>query len=178
MGPGGQSGPRRKHRSGFLLATRTKDCLLRRRRGVSSPPDPRRNQRLMIPSGPVWPPGPGSPWPLHPNFLQRAKMIRFRSSAMFLTEPHLSPISQRWMSPATRVPVPNFFPRLFTFPFRISYGGEKTNRNPYDLSALLGKLKCLSVTRTFSTGESHAPPRSTFDVPEEGPLGLFLGLLL
>jgi len=76
LGPGGQAGTRRKHRSGFLLATRTKACLLRRRRGGSSPPYLRRNQRLMIPSGPVWPPGPGSPWPLRPNFLQRAKMLR------------------------------------------------------------------------------------------------------
>jgi hypothetical protein len=30
--------------------------------GVISPPHPRGNQRLMIPSGPVWPPGLGIPW--------------------------------------------------------------------------------------------------------------------
>jgi len=55
---------------GFPLATRTKDCLRRRRRRVSSPLDPRRNQRLMIPILPL-----AGPRALGPNFLQRAKIV-------------------------------------------------------------------------------------------------------
>jgi len=56
FGPGGRNGTRRKRRLGCLLAPKIQVCFRRGRRGVSSPPSPRRNQRLMIPSGPVWPP--------------------------------------------------------------------------------------------------------------------------
>src|SRR4030043_63757 len=42
--------------------------LRRRRRKASVPPHPRRNQRLMIPSGLDWPPGHGRPWPLRRTF--------------------------------------------------------------------------------------------------------------
>jgi len=77
FGPGGQAGPRRKHRLGCSLATEIKVCFLRRRRGVFTPPYPRRNQRLMIPSGPVWLPGPGSTWPLRHSFFQRTKVLPF-----------------------------------------------------------------------------------------------------
>ena len=42
--------------------------LRRRRRKASAPPHPRRNQRLMIPSGLDWPPGHGCPWPLRRTF--------------------------------------------------------------------------------------------------------------
>ena len=53
MGPGGQSGTRRKHRLGYPLASKIKVCFRRRRRGGSSLPPPRRNQRLMIPIPPL-----------------------------------------------------------------------------------------------------------------------------
>jgi hypothetical protein len=81
LGPGGQNGTRRKHRSGCSLATEIKVCFRPRRRGVSSPAHPRRNQRLMIPSGPVWPPGPGSTWPLRHSFFKGLKCYKFRLSA-------------------------------------------------------------------------------------------------
>jgi len=55
---------------------RIKACFLRRRRGVFSPPHSRRNKRLMIPSGPVWPPNPGIPWPWRHAFLQRTKVLQ------------------------------------------------------------------------------------------------------
>jgi len=42
--------------------------LRRMRRKASAPPHPRRNQRLMIPSGLGWPPGHGRPWPLRRTF--------------------------------------------------------------------------------------------------------------
>jgi hypothetical protein len=54
---------------------RIKARFLRRRRGVFSPPHLRRNQRLMIPSVPVWSPGPGIPWPWRHTFLQRTKAL-------------------------------------------------------------------------------------------------------
>ena len=44
--------------------------------GGSCPPHMRRNQRLMIPSVPVWPPAPGGPCPLQHTFFQRAKVLR------------------------------------------------------------------------------------------------------
>ena len=83
VGAGGQSGTRGKHRSGFLLATRTKYCLLRRRQGVSSRPYPRRNQRLMIPIGPVWPPGTKSTWPLRRSISQKTKVLPILHFAFF-----------------------------------------------------------------------------------------------
>jgi len=58
--PGGRSGTRRKHRLGCSLDSRIQACFRWMRRGASSPPHPRSYQRLMIPSGPVWPPGPGT----------------------------------------------------------------------------------------------------------------------
>jgi poly-beta-hydroxyalkanoate depolymerase len=73
--PGGWGGTRRKHRLGFPLAARTSQGLRRRRRGVSSPPALRRNQRLMIPSVPPQPPGHGTAWLLYPNFLQTANLL-------------------------------------------------------------------------------------------------------
>ena len=83
VGAGGQSGTRGKHLSGFLLATRTKYCLLRRRQGVSSRPYPRRNQRLMIPIGPVWPPGTKSTWPLRRSISQKTKVLPILHFAFF-----------------------------------------------------------------------------------------------
>ena len=43
--------------------------------GVFSPPHPRRNMRLIIPSGPVWPPGPGTTWPLRHSFYQSTEVL-------------------------------------------------------------------------------------------------------
>ena len=37
------------------------------------PPYPRRNMRLMIPSGPVWPPNPEIPWPGDTPFFKERK---------------------------------------------------------------------------------------------------------
>jgi hypothetical protein len=59
FGFGDQAGTRRKNRLGSPFSPRMKARFLQRRRGVSPPPHPRRNKRLMIPSGPVWPPNPG-----------------------------------------------------------------------------------------------------------------------
>ena len=42
--------------------------LRRRRRKASALPHPRRNQRIMVPSGLDWPPGHGCPWPLRRTF--------------------------------------------------------------------------------------------------------------
>jgi hypothetical protein len=75
FGPGGQAGTRRKLRLDFPLPPRIKARFLRRRRGRFSPPHSRRNQRLMIPNGPVWPPGPGITWPWRHTFLQRTKVL-------------------------------------------------------------------------------------------------------
>jgi len=71
FGPGGQAGTRRKQRLGFPFSPRIKARFRPRGRGVLSPPPPRRNRRLMIPGGPVWPPGPGIPWPWRHTFLPR-----------------------------------------------------------------------------------------------------------
>src|SRR4030042_2852995 len=82
--PGGLGGTRRKHRLGFHLATKNPGRFRRRRRGVFTPPRPRRNQRLMIPSGPPRLPGHGFPRPLRPTSFQRAKVLLFYRSDRFL----------------------------------------------------------------------------------------------
>jgi len=73
---GGLGGTRRKHRPGFRLATKNPARFRRRRRGAFSPPHPRRNQRLMIPSGPPRPPDHGFPLILRLTSFQRAKVLR------------------------------------------------------------------------------------------------------
>jgi len=73
--PGGLGGTRRKHRPGFQLATKNPARFRRRMRGGSSPPHLRRNQRLMIPSGPPRPPGHGFTRPLGFTSFQRAKLL-------------------------------------------------------------------------------------------------------
>jgi len=80
--PGGLGGTRRKHRPGFHLATKNPLRFRRRRRGTFSPPHSRRNQRLMIPSGPPRPPGHEFPRSLSSTSFQRAKvLIKFWLSA-------------------------------------------------------------------------------------------------
>src|SRR4030043_421295 len=74
--PGGLGGTRWKHRLGFHLATRNPARFRRRRRGAFSPPHPRRNQCLMIPSGPIRPPGHEFPRPLRTTSFQRAKGLQ------------------------------------------------------------------------------------------------------
>jgi hypothetical protein len=75
FGPGGRVGTRRKHRRGCPLAPRNHACTLRRRR-----PAPRRNQRLLIPSGPIWVPGPGIPGPADTLFFKERKCYDFFNS--------------------------------------------------------------------------------------------------
>ena len=54
MGPGGQNGTRRKHRSvGLYLGHGDQILFPTEEAGVSSPPHPRRNQRRMIPIPPL-----------------------------------------------------------------------------------------------------------------------------
>ncbi len=100
--PGGLGGTRRKHRPGFRFATKTPVRLRRRRRGAFSPSYPRRNERLMIPSGPPKRPGHGFPGPLRPISFQRAKVLRINNGTKIgiRSDFSTSPIGSAGASPS------------------------------------------------------------------------------
>jgi hypothetical protein len=68
--PGGPGGTRRKHRPGWAETQRKHRISAEGCGRPWPPPPPRRNHRLMVPSGPTGPPGRGISWPLRRTFIR------------------------------------------------------------------------------------------------------------
>ena len=107
--------------AGFHFATKTSASFRRRGRGASSPPHPRRNQRLMIPSGPPSLPGHGFPRPLRPTSFQRDSVLHFLKMSVTCRDSDYNPSP----SPFRGSSLP---PSLFFFEF--SPGNLRPHRMP------------------------------------------------
>ena len=77
---------------GFSLGHEDKSLFPPEEAGGSCPPHMRRNQRLMIPSVPVWPPAPGGPCPIQHTFFQRAKVLPVFFISILSIRVYLCPI--------------------------------------------------------------------------------------